>query len=417
MNFTTRIVNKFNFKNKHTDLGDLNSRSFIDWITQRKRNGGAINEATYFTGLRMLSESVGKLPIHLYQNTDKGPKKVSDLDDINILKIRPNPYMAASVFWSTVEVNRVHFGNAYVYINRNETKLRDMWILKTDAVAILIDNKGLFGRLNALWYKYTDSHSNEEYLFHHDEIMHFKSSVSLDGITGVGVRDRLDMMVDGALASQAFMANLNQNGLSAKAVLNYTGDLSEASQKKLIKKLSKFATGATNAGKIVPIPAGMQLTPLDIKLTDAQFVELRKVSALQLAAAMGVKPNHLNDYEKSSYANSEMQNLAFYTDTLLYIVKQYEEEMGYKMLSSTRLGSGYYFKFNVSVILRTDQKTQSEMLKGYVNNGIMRVNEARELLDLEKDEHGDKLVMNGNYIPLELVGTQWGKERTKGGDN
>ena len=56
----------------------------------------------------------------------------------------------------------------------------------------------------------------------------------------------------------------------------------------------------------MPVPLGMKLTPLDIKLTDAQFFELRKYTALQIAGAFGVKPNQINDYEKSGYANSEM---------------------------------------------------------------------------------------------------------------
>ena len=42
----------------------------------------------------------------------------------------------------------------------------------------------------------------------------------------------------------------------------------------------------------------MKLTPLDIKLSDSQFIELKKYSALQIAAAFGIKPNQINDYEK-----------------------------------------------------------------------------------------------------------------------
>ena len=36
--------------------------------------------------------------------------------------------------------------------------------------------------------------------------------------------------------------------------------------------------------------------PLDIKLSDSQFFELKKYTALQIAAAFGVKPNQINDY-------------------------------------------------------------------------------------------------------------------------
>ena len=79
------------------------------------------------------------------------------------------------------------------------------------------------------------------------------------------------------------------------------------------KKYNDLLTGVKNAGKVVAIPVGFTLQPLTYKLTDAQYYEMRKYTALQIAAAFGVKPNQINDYEKSSYANSETQQLAFFS--------------------------------------------------------------------------------------------------------
>ena len=44
-----------------------------------------------------------------------------------------------------------------------------------------------------------------------------------------------------------------------------------------------------------------------------------------------------------------------------------------------------------------------------VNNGIYMPNEAREYLDIPWAEGGDRLIVNGNYIPLTDVGKQWDK--------
>src|SRR5699024_6459254 len=125
-----------------------------------------------------------------------------------------------------------------------------------------------------------------------------------------------------------------------------------------------------------------------------------------------IKPNQINDYEKSSYASAEAQNLAFYVDTLLYPLKHYEEEITYKMLSTQLVNQGYFFKFNVNVILRADLKTQMEALSKGVNNGIYTPNEAREYVDKPSLEGGDKLMVNGNYIPI----TDIGKQYPKGGE-
>lgn len=418
MSVIKNIKNKV-FNNKSDDAKSKSDKSsdLDDWLNfGEEKKVGATAESTYFTCLKILSESVGKLPIHLYQVNDDGVKRANDLPIINLLKTRPNPFMTPSVFWATVEINRSHHGNSYVYIRRDGIEVKDLWIMSPDDVEVVVDDAGVFKKDNAIWYLYKDPYTQDEYVFHGDEVLHYKTSTSFDGIKGTSVRDELHLMVDAGHASQEFMTNLYEKGLSARAVLQFTSDLDDKAKTRLVKGLNKFAAGANNAGNIIPIPTGMQLTPLNLKLTDAQFVELRKLNSLQLAAAFGVKPNQLNDYSKSSYSNSEMQNLAFYTDTLLFILKQYEEENNYKLLRPSQRDDGYYFKFNASTILRTDQETQANILKGYVNNGIMRPNEARGYLDLEDDEYGNELVMNGNYIPLKHVGKQYVDEEPKGGE-
>ena len=200
--------------------------------------------------------------------------------------------------------------------------------------------------------------------------------------------------------------------MTARAALQYSGDLSPKLEKELINHLENYANGANNAGKFIPIPIGMKIEPLNIKLTDSQFFELKKYSALQIAGAFGIKPNQINDYEKSSYANSEMQNISFYIDTELYILKQYEEEMNYKLLQPEEIEEGKHYKFNENVILRTDAKSQAEILTGYVQNGIYTPNEARSFMNKPRMEGGDELICNGNYIKVADIG----KDQEKGGE-
>lgn len=140
--------------------------------------------------------------------------------------------------------------------------------------------------------------------------------------------------------------------------------------------------------------------------SDSQFFELKKYSALQIAGAFGIKPNQINDYEKSSYANSEMQNISFYIDTELFILKQYEEELDYKLLEPSDRRQGKYYKFNENVILRTDAKSQATILTGYVQNGIYTPNEARSYMDKPRKEGGDELICNGNYIKVAQIGIE-----------
>lgn len=395
---------------------NLNSPTFLEWLgIDPDTPKDKLSEATYFACMKIMAESIGKLPLKMYQYTDKGIIKSDKSDLYNVFKLRPNPYMTSATFWSTVEMNRNHYGNAYIWLRYQGPRLQDLWIIPSADTTILIDDAGILGTKDKIWYRYSDRHTGKTYTFSSSEVMHFKTSMTFDGLVGMPVRDILKSTVDGALESQNFMNNLYKTGLTGKAVLEYTGDLDKDSKDRLVKGFEEFANGSKNAGKIIPVPLGMKLVPLNIKLTDSQFFELKKYTALQIAAAFGIKPNQINDYEKSSYASAEAQNLAFYVDTLLYPLKQYEEEITYKSLSSQMINQGYFFKFNVSVILRADIKSQMEALSKGVNNAIYTPNEARSYLDLPAKEGGDELVMNGNYIPITMVGEQYTGQ--KGGDN
>ncbi|MGG7057603.1 phage portal protein [Clostridium tertium] len=396
---------------------DMQSQELLDWLGISSTPKRLVSEVTYFTCLKMLSETLGKMPLKFYQETEKGIQKVKSNKAHKLLKTRPNALMTPSTFWATVEQNRNHYGNAYVWIRRKfkrskyggEEEIQDLWIMPSNDVQVLIDDKGYFGAKGRLWYRYTDKYSAEQYLFNSDDVMHFKTSYSFDGVLGVPVREILKNTLEGGLESQEFMNNLYKSGLTAKAVLEYTGDLDQEAKNRLVKGFEDFANGSKNSGKIIPVPLGMKLVPLDIKLTDSQFFELKKFNALQIAGAFGIKPNQLNDYEKSSYANSEMQQLSFYVDTVLFILKQYEEELNYKLLSKEEKEEEKFYKFNEKVILRTDSKSQMESLSKAVNNGIYTPNEARGYLDMAAKDGGDVLVMNGNYIPITDVGNQYKK--------
>ena len=421
MNPFQRLANRFSnwWRGEPKDSGgvaSLNSPSFLERMGLRRR-GKPTSEVTYFTCLKMLSETLAKMPIKYYQKTDKGIVEAEPTETSKLLTKRPNPFMTPTTFWNTVEINRNHYGNAYVYMRKKfirqkyggEFKIIDLWVMQSNCVQIVVDDAGIFAGAGRLWYVYTDPTSGKRYIFSTDEVMHFKTSFSFDGITGLPVQQILRETVVGAYESQSFMNKMYESGLTAKATLEYTGELNEDAKEKLRQSFEEFGSGARNTGKILPVPLGMKLTPLDIKLTDSQFFELKKYTALQIAAAFGVKPNQINDYEKSSYSNSEMQQLSFYVDTELFVIKHYEEEICYKMQPEEEQDEGFYYKFNEKVLFRTDSKTQMEYLKNGVQGMIIKPNEARHKLDMDDAEGGDELYANGNIVPLTMAGAAYTK--------
>lgn len=404
-----------------TDEEKVTLNQLLTWLGVHNTTGAAQSEATYFACLKVLSESVGKLPLKLQQaTTEHGIRQAREHRYYRMLNERPNRYMTASVFWSTMEMCRNHYGNAYAWIDDPGTVSRppQLWPIDPSTVQVYYDNACLLKNVPDVYYRI--STPGGVMTLGSEDVLHFKSHHTMDGLVGISVRDQLAATLQGNIKAQKMMNDLYDSGMTANSVLQYTGSLNDKNVQALVKGVQDYAQGkkrADGVSSIIPIPVGFSLQPLNMKLADSQFIEIKQYSALQIASAFGVKPYQVGDYTKASYASAEAQQLSFLVDTLLYIVKQYEEEIGYKLLSDTEEAGGYHAKFNTGVILRADQQTQINTLSAAVGNFLMTPNEARERLDLPHKPGGDNLLGNGASIPVQFAGSQYtninGKEETK----
>ena len=411
MDRTRAAVAAFRGKSAQSDLDSWRQLAEFLGIDPDTRSKSALAEATYFACLKVLSEAVGKLPLRMLQATESGGVRVlREHPFFRVLHDRPNRYMTASVFWSTMELCRNHYGNGYAWIDTRNPANPQLWPMHPASVQVWYDNACLLSDAPDVYYRYQTPRGLA--VLGSEEVLHFKSHMTLDGLVGVSVREQLAGTLKGNVEAQELLAKMYASGMTAKAVLQYTGDLKDKSVDALTAGIEAYAKGKLKdrgIENIIPMPVGMTLTPLNLKLADSQFLEIKQYSALQIAAAFGVKPYQVGDYTKSSYSNAEAQQLSFLVDTLQYILKQYEEETEYKIILDADAKAGYNVKFNTGVMLRADQKTQIDTLSAAVSNFLLTPNEARERLDLPAKEGGDQLIGNGSTVPITAVGIQWQK--------
>lgn len=399
---------------------DVALNDLLDFLgVDRSLRGEAQSEAVYYACLKVLTEAVGKLPLKIQQATpDKGIRVAREHKYYRMLNERPNRHMTASVFWGLMEFCRNDAGNGMAWIDERDPDHPQLWPLDPYKVRIWYDDACILADAPDVYYQVSTPRGN--ITLSSEEVLHVKSHHTRDGIVGIAPRETLASTIKGNAAAQNYINKLYETGMTAKLVLQYTGSLKDASVQALKEGIENYAKGDLKKGleNVIPMPFGMTLTPLNLKLADSQFLEIKQYTALQIAAAFGVKPYQIGDYTKSSYANAEAQQLSFLIDTLLFIVKQYEEEIGYKLLTDQEEAAGYHVKFNTAVILRADQKTQIETLSSAVSNFLMTPNEARERLDLPSKDGGDQLLGNGASIPVQFTGAQYtnisaGKEDEK----
>ena len=376
--------------------------------SQNAELGSDLSEIIFFTCLKILSESLGKMPCYLM---DADKRRIINHEIIYFLTVQPNEYQTPAQFFGYLEFCRNYYGNAYVYIAMENGHIKGLYPLEPRSVQIWIDNAEIFTD-RGFFYFYTDGRTGKSYYFKPSEILHFKSWLTDEsGLAGKSVREILATSFQSAKASSKFLNELYSKNLVASAVVKYTGDLKKESQDKLLDEIIKQAN--EKGRRMITLPFGFDIQRLDTSLADSQFFELKKYTARQISAAFGVPSFYLNDLEKSSYANATAQNLQFYTASLLPILNFYEQELNRKILKRQELLNGLNFKFNISVLLRADPQQQADIIQKLLASGVYSVNEARRLLDREPCEGGDVRYCNGSYVKLEDIG----KAYERSGDN
>lgn len=382
----------------------------VDDINVRGKN--ALKEATVFACIRILSESIAKLPIKIYQDVD-GIKKASNHPLYTLLKTRPNPYMSSYNFFSCLEAQKNVYGNSYASIEYDRYgRVKALWPMDSSKVEIWVDNRGLLKASNKLWY-IINLLDGSKIKLKSDEILHFKG-FTLDGISGITPLTYLRTLIENGKASEEYVNKFFQNGMQTKGIVQYVGDLNSDAEKTFREKFEQMSNGLKNAHRISLLPLGYQFQPISLSMADAQFLENTELTIRQIASAFGIKMHQLNNLERATHTNIGEQQRQFYVDTLMAILTMYEQELTYKLLLDSEIGEGYYAKFNVDAITRADIKTRYEAYRIGIQGGFLQPNEVRGREEMESVKGGDVLLVNGNMVPITKAGTAY---KEKGGGN
>jgi len=355
-------------------------------VTERS----AMQMTAVYACVRILSEAIAGLPLHMYRYKDDGGKeKALDHPLYLLLHDEPNPEMSSFVFRETLMTHLLLWGNAYAQIIRNG---------KGEVVALypLMPNKMTVSRDETGQLYYTYQKSQEELpkdntytvTLHPSDVLHIPG-LGFDGLVGYSPIAMAKNAIGLAIATEEYGSKFFANGAAPSGVLEHPGTIKDP-QRVRESWMSQFG-GSANSNKIAVLEEGLKYTPISISPEQAQFLETRKFQINEIARIFRVPPHMVGDLEKSSFSNIETP----------------EEK------------KTYFVKFNVEGLLRGDYQSR---MSGYATarqNGWMSANDIRELENLDRipaEDGGDLYLVNGNMLPLNRAGafadttTDQGKE-------
>lgn len=334
--------------------------------------GKRVNEKTsmqmtaVYSCVRILSEAVASLPLHVYKYTDSGGKeKAIDHPLYFLLHDEPNPEMTSFLFRETLMTHILLWGNAYCQIIRNgKGEVIALYPLMPDRMEVDRDEK------RKLFYRYITTAEDPKtmkgttVLLKKEDVLHIPG-LGFDGLVGYSPIAMAKNAIGLAIAAEEYGSKFYANGAAPSGVLEHPGVIKDPSRVRE-SWVSTFG-GSANSNKVAVLEEGMKYTPISINPSDAQFLETRKFQNNEIARIFRVPPHLVGDLEKSSFSNIEQQSLEFVKYTLEPWIVRWEQGMK-RALFSFDEKKDYFIKFNVDGLLRGDY--QSRMPRFYLGGNI-----------------------------------------------
>ena len=340
-------------------------------VTERS----AMQMTAVYACVRILSESIAGLPLHLYRYNDSGGKeKAIDHPLYLLLHDEPNPEMSSFIFRETLMTHLLLWGNAYAQIIRNgKGEVIALYPLMPNKMTVSRDEKG------QLYYTYQKSQEelpkNNSYTvtLYPQDVLHIPG-LGFDGLVGYSPIAMAKNAIGLAIATEEYGSKFFANGAQPSGVLEHPGTLKDPAR--IRESWQNTFGGSGNANKIAVLEEGMKYTPISISPEQAQFLETRKFQINEIARIFRVPPHMIGDLEKSSFNNIEQQSLEFVKYTLEPWVVRWEQTIHRTLLSQEEKKT-YFAKFNLEELLRGDYKSRMDGYAIARQNGWMSANDIR----------------------------------------
>lgn len=359
----------------------------------------ALAITTYQACLTTLAESLAQLPCVLYRRNGDQREPVSDHPVARLLR-QPNGWQTPFEYTEGAQIAAAHHGNGYSFIERDEAG-RPVALLPLDASKMTV----LRGSDLMPYYQLAGHEPLPQRMIHH--VRWF----SLNGYTGVSPVQLHCDTLGLALATHGHASAVFANGTHLAGVLERPAVIKE----KLLDPLSPARTeqikqswkneyaGQDNAMKVALLQDGIQFKPLSMTNADAQLIDARKLSALEVAQIFKMPPHKVGLLERATNNNIEHQAIEFVIYCLMPWIRRHEQaRMRDLLLPSER--DTLFIEFNVGGLLRGDVKSRYDAYAVARQWGWLSVNDIRRLENLPPIAGGDVYLTPLNMVASDKVG-------------
>jgi HK97 family phage portal protein len=349
----------------------------------------ALRNSTFYRAMSLIAGSMGKLPIHLMRRVGNVTEKATDHPLFSVLHRKPNSYQTASRFKSYMQLVAMFDGTAYALKVKSRGAVRELIPLPRRSV------KPKLSDTFDLTFTYNRP-SGGTVILQPDDLFHFSTPLSLDGLNGVSILDVTADTLGMAMKAQQAAARMLTKGSMARGALETDQSLGDEAISNLKQSLSEDYAGADAEHDWMVLEEGLKAKLFAASARDSQLVELMKREAEEVSRFTGA-PRPLLMFDETSWGSGVRElGLFFVTYCLMDWFVIWEEAI-WMWLLTPQEQEVYYAKYNEGALLRGSLKDQAEFFKAALgpNSAWMVPNEARGAFDMNPIEGGDDLPRPG----------------------
>ncbi len=364
-----------------------------------------------FAAVNIISDGVSSLPLHIYQRAKIGGRASKNIATDNamytLVNQEPNPEMTSAVFFKTLMVHDLLWGNAYAEIQkdqngqrvaiwpRNPARTRPIRILKP----LMLDGDLL--PPGTMLYETSDQMmDSSSYVVDQNpemqnvglkrlvlaENMIHVPGLSLDGRLGQSTVWLARQAFGLALATEKFGAKFFGNGGRPSGILTLPSKMSSIDTETLKRSFAE-AHGGENQFRVAVLEDGVKYTKIAATPEEGQMLETRKYEREEICAIFGVPAHMVCAQEKGGKSNVEQSSIEFVLYCLHPWLNRWEQELGRKLFSNTGRSAGKYFaKFDTRKLMYPDAAARSTFYSQGKQWGFLNTNMILELEDMNPVE-------------------------------
>jgi len=358
----------------------------------------AMQLATVWACVRLLSETIGTLPLGVYRKDDKGRRSADSSHALyGLLHDSPNADMSAAEFWEACVACICLWGNFYAEKVYSAGTLTALNFLQPQIMSVKRDRYG------ARVYVYSDPKGRRE--LSEDQVFHVRG-FGVGGDMGLSpisyARKTLGLAGDTDDAASTAM----RSGVRPAGFLVVPNKTTPEQKADLRKTFIDPITGPGATAKAGILEQGMDWREAKgLPPEDLQLIQGRSFNVEELCRWFRVPPFMVGHTEKSTSWGTglEQQMIGFLTFSLRPYLTRIEQAVK-KQLIKPAERSAVYAEFVLDGLMRADSVGRAALWNASAQNGIRTRNEIREKENLPPLPGGDVLTVQSNMIPLDQIG-------------